>query len=404
MSLFRHRKEKELQSFEQLNNETIAEDFSVRDKKTCTDPYLQHAWVSVCIDILTRNVARAKFEVKKKNGVVEEDTALANLFKYPNKNLSRYDLWKQTCAWWSLDGEAFWWFGENYVCGIPTEIFILNPRYMQHVVDGGKITKWVYTEEGSGRPLMILPDEVIHFKDWNPWNVYRGVSPLVSLGLEVEQDLLAAKQNTGLLKEGGVPKGLLKTDQVLTETEAELLARTWDRKYGRGMKNRVAVLGKGTEYQPLTFTPDALKLYDMKKWNLYTLLAKYGIPPRVANIQDSKSSLSGTDTDSQHRAFWNYTLIPLLKNFEEVLEVQFFRRFSLPETGIFNLNEIPELQESEDAQSNRDIAEINAGLKTINDVLRSRGQDTKPWETYGIERLHWFQKVPAKIRRNKSYD
>ena len=176
-----------------------------------------------------------------------------------------------------------------------------------------------------------------------------------------------------------MPKGLPKTDQVLTEAEAELLARTWDKKYGRGMKNRVAVLGKGTEYQPLTFSPDVLKLYDMKKWNLYTLLAKYGIPPRVANIQDSKSSLSGTDTDSQHRAFWNYTLIPLLKNFEEVLEVQLFRRFNLIETGGFNLESIPELQESEDAQSNRDIAEINAGLKTINDVLKSRGQDTKPW-------------------------
>ena len=379
MSLFFKRKrEKELQSFEQLNNQTVADDFSVRERKTCTDPYLQHAWVSVCIDILTRNVARAEFEVRK-NGTVENGTELANLFKYPNKNMSRFDLWKQTCAWWSLDGEAFWWFGENYVCGIPKEIFILNPRCMQHVVNEGKITKWIYTEEGSGRPIVILPDEVIHFKDWNPWNVYRGVSPLVSLGLEVEQDLLAAKQNTGLLKEGGVPKGLLKTDQVLTETEAEILARTWDKKYGHGMKNRVAVLGKGTEYQPLTFSPDVLKLYDMKKWNLYTLLAKYGIPPRVANIQDSKSSLSGTDTDSQHRAFWNYTLIPLLKNFEEVLEVQLFRRFELPETGIFNLESIPELQESEDAQSNRDIAEINAGLKTINDVLRKRGEDTKPW-------------------------
>ena len=195
------------------------------------------------------------------------------------------------------------------------------------------------------------------------------MSPLVSLGLEVEQDLLASRQNTGLLKEGGVPKGLLKTDQVLTEAEAELFARTWDKKYGKGMKNRVAVLGKGTEFQPITFSPDVLKLNDMKKWNLYTLLAKYGIPPSVANIQDSKSYLSGTDTDSQHRAFWNFTLILLLKNFEQVLEVQFFDRFNLDEKDIFNLESIPELQESEDAQSNRDIAEIKAGLKTINDVL-----------------------------------
>ena len=366
---------KKLSSFSEHCND---DDFSTRDKKTCYDPYRQHAWVSVCIDILTRNVARAEFEIKK-NGKVLKDGVIAKLFRYPNQMESRFDLWKQTCAWWSLDGEAFWWFGEDYSCGIPKELYVLNPRRMQHVVENGRVIKWVYTDEHSGKPTIILPDEIIHFKDWNPWNEYRGVSPLVSLGLEVEQDLLAARQNTGLLKEGGVPKGLLKTDQVLTENEAEMLARTWDKKYGHGMKNRVAVLGKGTEYQPLTFSPDVLKLYDMKKWNLYTLLAKYGIPPRIANIQDSKSSLSGTDTDSQHRAFWNFTLIPLLKNYEEILEVQFFRRFKLDVTGTFNLEMIPELQESEDAQSNRDIAEINAGLKTINDVLRARGEKEKPW-------------------------
>jgi hypothetical protein len=37
------------------------------------------------------------------------------------------------------------------------------------------------------------------------------------------------------------------------------------------------------------------------------------------------------------------------------------------------------LQESEDAQSNRDIAEINAGLKTINEVLKERGKEPKSW-------------------------
>ena len=366
-------------SFTEINNNDVADDFDSMEKKACTDPYLQHAWVSVCIDILTRNIARANFEIRK-DGKTVTDSKAARLFQLPNSYTSKYDLWKQTCAWWSLDGEAFWWFGEDYTCGVPKEIFVLNPRKMQHVVDNGKITKWIYTGLENGRPLVILPDELVHFKDWNPWNEFRGVSPLISLGLEVEQDLLAAKQNTGLLKEGGIPKGLLKTDQVLTEAEAEMLARTWDKKYGHNNKSRVAVLGKGTEYQQLTFSPDTLKLYDMKKWNLYTLLAKYGIPPRVANIQDSKSSLSGTDTDSQHRAFWNFTLIPLLQNFEQVLEVQFFRRFKLSEKGVFNLESIPELQESEDAQSNRDIAEINAGLKTINDVLRARGQEEKKEE------------------------
>jgi hypothetical protein len=54
-------------------------------------------------------------------------------------------------------------------------------------------------------------------------------------------------------------------------------------------------------------------------------------------------------------------------------------RFGLKEAGVFDLWDIPELQDSEDAQSRRDIAEINAGLKTINDILRERGKEPKPW-------------------------
>lgn len=251
-------------------------------------------------------------------------------------------------------------------------------------MDCGEITKWVY--EGNREKFIILPSEIIHFKNWNPYNHYRGLSPLLCMKDEIGEDILASRQYRKLLKEGGIPKGLLKTEQVLTEADAELLEKKWESKYGSGIKNKIAVLGKGTEYQQLTFSPDVLKLYDMKKWNLYTILARYGIPPRVANIQDAKSSLSGTDTNSQHTAFWNYTLIPLLQQFSQIVEVQFFRRFHLKERGSFNLDGIPELQESKDARSKRDIAEINAGLRTINDVLRERGQETKKWGDY------WYRK------------
>jgi hypothetical protein len=69
----------------------------------------------------------------------------------------------------------------------------------------------------------------------------------------------------------------------------------------------------------------------------------------------------------------------LLKQFENILDTQFFCRFGLKEEGVFDLADIPELQKSEDEQSTRDIAEINAGLKTINDVLKERGNEPKPW-------------------------
>jgi len=348
--------------------------------------YFLNAWVNIAVNILIRNIARADYVIQREGNEVTNGQ-IHDLFRKPNPALSRFDLWKETSAWWFLEGECFWWYGSDYSGGIPKEIFILDPRKMRHECElsGGFDysyrhipRRWFYH---SGTELIpILSDEIIHFRDFNPYNPVRGLNPLVSLSLELEQDYYANKANSALLKHNAIPQGILKTDQSLRPEEADQLERRWESKYGAVKAGRkIAVLGKGTNFEPLSFTPEVIKLFELKRWNLYTILAKYGIPPRVANISDKTTSLSGKDTAEQHSAFWKYTLIPTLRQFEQILETQFFIRFGLKERGVFDLWDIPEMQDSEDAQSRRDIAEINAGLKTINDVLKERGKDSKPW-------------------------
>jgi len=368
------------------NSLTIDDDFS----KFYADPFNDHfhsnAWINIAVNILIRNVARADF-VLERDGVELKSGPLYSLFHRPNEFLSRYDLWKETAAWWFIEGEAFWWFGPDYSGGLPKQLYVLNPRKLQLEGEGfdvqrdnlaGIKRRWFY--HAGAELVPIFSDELVHFRDWNPWNPLRGVNPLVSLSLEIEQDYYANKANSTLLKNNAIPQGLLKTDQTLRPEEADAIERRWESKYGQVKAGRkIAVLGKGTSFEALSFNPDVVKLFELKRWNLYTILAKFGIPPRVANISDRSTALSGKDTKEQHSAFWQYTLIPLLRQFEQILEAQFFMRFNLKENGRFDLWDIPELQENEDAQSKRDVAEINAGIKTINDVLKERGKEPKPW-------------------------
>jgi HK97 family phage portal protein len=365
---------------------TIDNDFSIFDIGAYNaDAYMCNAWVNIAVNILIRNLARADFIIEREGQELKHGL-LFDLFHKPNENLSRFDLWKETAAWWHIEGEAVWWFGPDYSGGLPKQIYVLNPRKLQLEGEGldmrnefdNNKRRWFY-HAGAER-VPIFSDEIVHFKDWNPWNPLRGVNPLVSLALELEQDFYANKGNSTLLKNNAIPQGILKTDQTLRPEEADQLERRWESKYGQVKAGRkIAVLGKGTSFEALSFNPDVVKLFELKRWNLYTILAKYGIPPRVANISDKSTALSGKDTKEQHSAFWQYTLIPLLRQFEQILESKFFTRFGLKETGRFDLWDIPELQENEDSQSKRDIAEINAGIKTINDVLRERGKETKPW-------------------------
>jgi HK97 family phage portal protein len=370
-----------------FQNLPIPDDFSILlENAHQTDAYLYNAWVNIAVGILTRNIARASFALMREGDKVTSGP-LYNLFRRPNATTSRYDLWKETAAWWFIEGEAFWWYGPGYSGGIPHEIYILDPRRLKYEKEGfGDVevfnvkqkSRWFYQTNTELIPL--FQDELIHFKEWNPWNPSRGVNPMVALALELDQDYYANKANSQLLKNNAIPQGILKTEQTIRPEEADALERRWESKYGAVRAGRkIAVLGKGTEFKPLSFTPEVVKLFELKRWNLYTILAKYGIPPRVANVHDKTTSLSGKDTTEQHASFWKHTLIPVLKQFESIIESQFFARFGLRETGLFDVSDIPELQKSEDEQSSRDIAEINAGLKTINDVLRERGKEPKPW-------------------------
>jgi HK97 family phage portal protein len=367
-------------------NSSLTDDFNLSSETSRPmDGYLFNAWVNIAVGILIRNIARASFVLMRGGNEVTAG-AVYELFRRPNDTTSRFDLWKETAAWWFLEGEAFWWYGPDYAGGIPRNIYLLDPRRMIHegrgteqsLVHIGNGRRWFYQDSAGLIP--VLPDEIIHFKEWNPWNSDRGINPLAALSLELEQDYYANRANSQLLKNNAIPQGILKTEQTIRPEEADALERRWESKYGAVRANRkIAVLGKGTDFKPLSFTPEVVKLFELKRWNLYTILAKYGIPPRVANINDKTTSLSGKDTGEQHAAFWKYMLIPTLKQFESILETQFFVRLGLKESGVFDLRDIPELQESEDEQSRRDIAEINAGLKTINDVLRERGKEPKPW-------------------------
>ena len=392
MSIFnRVFKSKTKSDITQNNNDTrfsltLDDDFNNFYVETTDHSYSLNAWVNIAVNILIRNIARADFCIKKEGDDVTHGQ-IYDLFRKPNPAKSRFDLWKETAAWWHLEGEAFWWFGDCYSGGIPQEIYVLDPRRMRHEGQfaagldfdfSHKPRRWFY--HTATELIPILADEIIHFREWNPWDPVRGVNPLVALSLELEQDYFANKANSNLLKHNAIPQGVLKTDQSLRPEEADQLERRWESKYGSSKAGRkIAVLGKGTNFEPLSFTPEVIKLFELKRWNLYTILAKYGIPPRVANISDRSSALSGKDTAEQHSAFWKYTLIPILRQYEQIVETQFFIRFGLKERGVFDLWDVPELQESEDAQSKRDIAEINAGLKTINDVLRERGKEPKPW-------------------------
>ena len=91
------------------NSLTIDDNFSILYSEPFKDSYLCNAWVNIAVNILIRNLARADF-ILERAGVELTSGPLYSLFHKPNEYLSRYDMWKETAAWWFIEGEAFWMY------------------------------------------------------------------------------------------------------------------------------------------------------------------------------------------------------------------------------------------------------------------------------------------------------
>ena len=346
------------------------------------DAMAQHAWVNIAVSVIARNIARAPFQLLSGDNLVESGKEY-DLFKNVNPFMSRFQLWEATESWLKTRGECIWIFQDGYGGGLPTEIWPVDPDMFEHRLEKDndrKIALWVF-KKGQER-VPFTPEELIHFRIWNKWDYYRGVNPLRALSSEINQDWLSNKSNLNILQHGSVPGGILSApdDVTISKEQAQEIRARWEQEHkGVNKAHAVSVLGNGMKYQPTQPTSSDMEFYKMKQWNRQTILAKYGVNPRIVSASEESSPLSGKDTLEQMKAFWNLTLIPELHMLEDKLETEFFRRFAPKLIGRFDVSGIPELQEDEDERFERYIKASGAGLLTINEARERLGLDPVAW-------------------------
>ena len=347
---------------------------------TVSDPMAQHAWINIAVSVRSKNIARAPFRIYRGDDEVTTGPVF-DLFKNVNPFMSRFQLWEATNSWLDVRGECIWLFNDDYGVGIPQEIYPVDPTNFEQKLSKNKreIVLWIY-KQGS-EEIPYTPDELIHFYVWNKWNYYRGVNPCRAISQEINMDWLANKSNINLLRHSSVPDGVLSAeDGSISKEQATEIRDTWEKQHqGADRSHRISVLGNGMKYQNITLTNDDMQYFKMKEWNRQTILAKYGVNPRIVSASEQSSPLSGKDTLEQMKAFWNLTLVPQIHFLQDKMETDFFNRFAKDLRCEFDISAIPELQEDEDKRYARYGEAATTGLITINEAREKIGLDPVPW-------------------------
>lgn len=177
-----------------------------------TAPYSQSAWVFSAINLVSGEFTG--LPVKFYQGDMEiEDPALVAWWAAPalgndGKRLSRAAVDQLLALFRQLHGEFFILLDDSWVVtagrkvGAYAPFIAARPDRMRLVVRAGQLEGYVYTDP-AGRQIALVPEQVIHHMEPNPYDDWRGISRAQVAGIATEGAFLTGVYIRDLMRNNG---------------------------------------------------------------------------------------------------------------------------------------------------------------------------------------------------------
>jgi phage portal protein BeeE len=175
-----------------------------------SNAYQQVVWVYRAINALAEQVSNIPFRFSMTSGDGEEvitNGPLVDFYDRPHPQINRFQYWELRVIWLMLRGECFRIpvFDGEFGGGRSglRSILILDPARFQHIVENNQLMGWRYIDYSRNSPLssqVFLPEEVWHEKLPNPFDFWRGMSPLAVAGTAASTDYAASLFMKGVME------------------------------------------------------------------------------------------------------------------------------------------------------------------------------------------------------------
>lgn len=181
-------------------------------------PYAQSAYIRAAVNLKSGEISGRplKFYLGDKE---YDDAAHAAWWEAPalgvktltgtQPRLSISEVDRDLAAWASLEGEFFKCYDDSWLLtggtrnvAALTPFLIARPDRMMEILQGGVLAGWRYTDAG-GRQIIFVPEQVEHWKGFNPYNDFRGVGDLQAALIAADSAYLTSVYMRNLMRNNG---------------------------------------------------------------------------------------------------------------------------------------------------------------------------------------------------------
>jgi HK97 family phage portal protein len=366
--------------------------------------------VVACLNVLATSFAEPALQVVKRDQVfgdreVDYKHPLAELYRRPNEFMSSSLLSHYIVISLNAHGDAFIFKNRN-ASGKVVQLVPLMPNLVSVRGNTEKlITHYEYyahsKNELAGEPVRIDPKDIIHIRQGIDSNDHRrGHAPLKSILRELIGDEAAGQYASAILTNLAVPGVVLspRNDAMggPTREEAEAIAQSYKQKFGGANRGAPMVLSGAMSVEVVSFSPDQMKLQELRRLPEERVSAVLGVPAILAGLGAGLDAATYNNTAELREFFTEQKLVPMWKTVANELTHQLL----IPDFGDsqmmcdYDIQNVRALQTDMDELYKRVNMGVSGGWITIGEARKVVGLDVDEQHNVYLRPMNMVQ-IPA---------
>ena len=299
--------------------------------------------VRVCVDFLSRNIGQLALQVFERNDATNgrdrnRDGGLAQLLAHPNPQCTPSRLISGTVADLSIFGHAFW-----VKIGRPGErraLWRVNPTTIS--IEAGMLGPETYVWGNDQGTWNLKPDDVLHFRFYDPESDWAGCSPLETLRRTLAEERAASEHRLALWRNGARIAGVIerpKESGGWSDPAREKFRQQWEEKYtGPARAGRVAILEDGMTWKQAAYSMADTEANDTRRLNIEEVARVYQIPLTNVGILEHATF---SNVREQHKQLYQDCLAPITVQLEDEVNLGLLPEYHDPDRVYteFNISE-----------------------------------------------------------------
>ena len=320
---------------------------NIAPKEIIAKPYLYHGIVFSCVKAIAMNLCRLQHGLCEKKSRSKKifDHPLLDKLSQPNPLMTEMSFWQLIVCNMMLQNAKKDSGGQCFIVpwnaakdekfdltsgGIPDQLYPYTDEYFE---------PWIQKKGNTGLSIQLgwrfkIPnvessqmffknEEIIRIHFVNPYEITKGMPPILAATISVDQDVNADLYNTRFFQNDARLAGLLTSEQPMTKDQMNLYMRSWYEEYGGpGNTNRTAILGNGLKYQQFALSHLDMQFTEQKNINKENIISAFGLN-KIA-LGDYEQINLATIREGR-RMLWTDTYIPIDEIIWDAFNNQFIK-------------------------------------------------------------------------------